>query len=334
MNERKASEVLTEYGLKLAQLLYPGMKIFQKSSSSTGGYVNKLSLELDWRQKAFFDTPYEPGEEKRFSHYTSLGVLFSIFNTGSLWLYNLYNKNDSHEFDYLIKKWGISVSKGFIQKWKQSLFIASFCSAERADEFDMWRHYGQNGKGVSVVYNFFDNRTHWQDFLLGKVVYGSSNKASQRIMQAVELTDYYVSEKELPIDDIPKALAYLLLLHKDGIWNQEKEFRLITAVKHASDEIDYRRKAYLPRSSDMPEVTMGYELSEKGQRLSYLSLPLEKSGIANSNIPQIRIEEIILGYAHDDAYFEELKKYVHEYGWEKFGYNIQLRRSQFRENFS
>ena len=124
-----------------------------------------LSKGLDVFQEIHFNippaninllkSPYFSGE-KSFVHYSNVAALNSMLQEKSLRLYNLHNLNDPREFTFASKVFDLD--NRLIEDAKDNIFLISFCKrgilANSTQEFNMWRLYGQNGKGVLLYFQY------------------------------------------------------------------------------------------------------------------------------------------------------------------------------------
>jgi Protein of unknown function (DUF2971) len=343
INYEEGQELNRQYAEELKKI-YPTFKFGNSSVASTGGIVTRQQYEVSIRQDFLQGTSYDPQNQKEFIHYTSLESLYGILNSGEIRLYDLNNMNDPFEFNYIIKNKNLKLLKEQIEFFKKSLFITSLCAFQGKDSFDLWRLYGKNGQGVSIVFEVINNEYNWGDVLLGKVIYGTENKASEQLRDAIEITNHFVADKKMKLDTLPKYLALLMLHHKNQIWSSEQEYRLSTFTSHYSDDDFFPKEGLSTPSAG----ANGYYLNSSGKRLSYISLAFEhkirkelSDKCSPEDIktllmrhPQIKIKKVIAGYALSKEFIEKLNDFIWSFSYEKWGNGIHVEKSCFYEDFN
>jgi len=272
-------------------------------------------------QKSLQNLNYGSINSKEFVHYTSLDALYGILNSGDIRLYDLNNMNDPYEFNYIIKKLGLPINQEQIDFFKSSLFITSLCEYDQdtKDDFDMWRLYGKDGKGVAIVYEILNFNENWFNFLIGKVQYGSNNSESEKLHKAIDVFNHFIKDKGMKLERIPQLFGFLLMLHKNEIWKSEREFRLVT---HMSYDFWTLNPEYF--LNPLIEETLSFFLQPSGKQAAFVSIPLnfkiekvikerfpdeEDQKKAFRTIPQIKIKKVIAGYALPSKFTDELSQF-------------------------
>lgn len=302
--------------------IYSSFDFGYRHGSEVNHVVTSEQIEFVLSPKALTGLDYGCINSNEFIHYTSLDALYGILNSGEIRLYDLNNMNDPYEFNYIVKKLNLPISEDQIEFFKRYLFITSLCAYDETtkDDFDMWRLYGKEGKGVAIVFDILNKEDDWFNFLLGKVQYGNSNQESEKLKKAIEVFNDFVINKGMKLERIPQLFGFLLMLHKNDIWKNEKEFRLAT-------HLEYDIWNLRPETSFNPlvENSLSYFLQPSGKQVGFISFPLSFRvyEVAKEKfpdeldfekvmkiVPQIRIKKIITGYALSKEFTDDLNLFV------------------------
>lgn len=124
-----------------------------------------VKVYYDWVKKSFcFDSETENqifgdyieryADDKYFCKYTSLTTLISVINSGNMRLNSIVSMNDPTETSKLMGE-GCNFSdtiygKDAILKYANYYYLTSF--TKNQDELNMWRYYGDDAKGVCMVF--------------------------------------------------------------------------------------------------------------------------------------------------------------------------------------
>jgi hypothetical protein len=314
--------------------IFPNFEFSNSGCFSVNGRNATGTYEYRLNQTSLSNTLYSKSLGKNFIHYTSVSNLCNILNEDSIRLYNLNNKNDPREFDYLIKKHGLEISEDEVNLFKRSFHLFSMCKYEdkEKDCFNMWRNYGKDGKGVGIVFELLNE--NWDYFLFGQTQYEEDELSEEKICQIIRISNEY--KEFINHNRIPILFGSLALYHKNKIWNDEKEIRIFTFVGYDEHSLTF--------NCDLNEPHHQYLkfFFEDGKIGSYYSLPLENSikvmaeraGIENYNfLPRLRIKKIISGYrmSNEDRYELQLLLLHHNRVNRK---SIMFEFSQFCDHFS
>ncbi|NOZ35677.1 MAG: DUF2971 domain-containing protein [Chlorobi bacterium] len=227
-------------------------------------------------------------------HFSNFFAINSILNEKSIRLYNLYNLNDPREFTFASKIFNLKDEK--IKDAKSNQFIISFCERvilkEFSNQFNMWRLYGQNGKGIAIVFSIANDPAKWIDFHISKVIYGSDLR--QKFFKLLKLINQLNKSKPHIDIDFGKLYAF----HKSKLFEFEKEVRILydnrkmrTGMTNFS--ISFNNQHIFPNiKSDL------FKLLENKQNIQCLKLPLYTNNGSrfDDKIPLLKIEQIIIGY--------------------------------------
>ena len=194
-------------------------------------YGNEVDGEEVWNNIHFNIPPENKNLERSpyfynkptVVHFSNIFALNSILQEQSIRLYNLHNLNDPREFTFASKVFNLS--EPLIKDAKDNLYIISFCEREilknASDEFNMWRFYGQNGKGLAIVFSIANDPSNWRDFHISKVVYGADQRK-----KFVKLLDLVAQLNETS-PQINVDFGKLCAFHKSKMFEIEKEVRIV-----------------------------------------------------------------------------------------------------------
>jgi hypothetical protein len=275
--------------------LFPGLvtQIMKTGTLSAGlDTVTGLHVFVSHRNSHLIKSDYS--YEKKLVHFTSGLSLQSILQERSLRLYNLYNLNDPREFEYASKV--LELDEATVSHAKKNLFVLSCCEPTIFEnvthEFNMWRLYGQNGRGIAIVFSIYNRPEDWMDFHLSRVFYGD-----QQIDKFKEIRDL-INKSSLDLPKVTIDLSKLIPFHKSTLFSLEHEVRLISdrMAKYpgTSSQIwfDLNEDTFPEMKSDIHKIV------ERKDEVQFLTIPIYKYRTRNydSKIPVIKIERIIIGY--------------------------------------
>ena len=180
-------------------------------------------------------------------HYTSFGVLNSILKNNSVWLTGKHHLNDPDEGDIIFKLLDKYESDEGVEldKFREDINSYDFfvnCMTTHGDKLSQWRGYGDQGKGVSIGFDFDRIKRHIsgsKEILLKKVEY---IKKSTPIIPAGVLRSFSEAKKRC---GSPSSASdeYLHTIKKDQCslkydsYAEEDEYRLIYTTKEYKDKI-------------------------------------------------------------------------------------------------
>ncbi|MGX8689076.1 MAG: DUF2971 domain-containing protein [Bacteroidaceae bacterium] len=237
-----------------------------------GGLMPELARKTDWIAK-----------------YTTFEGLVAILESGKIRMNSIVSMNDKTETDFL---------KEVIRNYKEDYecdydkylfadkeFITSFTT--RIDDLDMWRLYGDNARGVCMV--FWRNPN--ADDKLYKINYIDPGK-----------------------EDLTKAYDLMEAMEKKGI-----RFRLdvMQKYRHYLKHVDYKNEDEyrLLTQSDDPD---GWFINrDNGILTPYVAKPLRKTGPIEADDYPFRLRRIILGPAMKEKQVnvEQVFYLIHQYGY-------------------
>jgi hypothetical protein len=154
-------------------------------------------LRKDTEEKIFSDFIIHESESQKYAKYTSLQTLIATLTSGKIRLNSIVTMNDKTEVNYLsdaAKNYKEPIEKeGDEYMFANKRFITSFTT--RIDELDMWRFYGDNARGVCMVFE----------------------KYKERLEKIKDIT--YIKKEKSQLDGIKKLL--------DNLDKEEIKFRII-----------------------------------------------------------------------------------------------------------
>ena len=303
-------KIFLEYPKDVLQGILPNQEVNGLSS----GNDCLDDFELNSKNKYYECSDYflNP-KEKQFIHFTSLDKTKEIISNNKLRLYDLNYADDPHEIVFTIENSGIDLCKYDSLKsnnyynLKSKLFSISFCEFPLNDdnEHNMWRLYGNDGKGIGLVFSFHNDCTKWDYYNLSKIYYDKSNKISvafskhkiffQNLSSATEYNN------RIDETNLVYKILQLFAFHKHSIYSNENEFRLL----HRLNRYSSQRKVFT--------------INKRNRLSSYIELNLysnkkEGSDLDNSKetLPLIKLDKLILGFRYSHKEKEEIEKVIHE----------------------
>lgn len=213
------------------------------------------------RSPYYFDQDLFYYSGRELCHYTDLNGLFGIVASGGFWLSDHRFLNDTEEFEngrnltkmilkdlskkprYRAFSEVLSETCRFLEEYREEAhYVCSFSS--ESDSLEQWRAYGQNGQGLSIV---FDNeRKSLSHFFVmpimspTKVIYDDKKKTKIILRTIKKFKQEFLVDIDYgnPIDiedwseHLSKVLAVEFLNFKHPAYSSEKEVRLIVSGSH------------------------------------------------------------------------------------------------------
>jgi hypothetical protein len=329
---------------KEIQTVLPFIEFSFSSGSSVGGKVISSEVQFTVNQNALNDLLNTGSSSKMLIHYTSIESYLNILHSQELRLFDLNYSNDPLEIVNLIKRIGINITQNEIEESKRSIFTSSFCNytVGQGEDFNMWRLYGNSGRGVGLVFEIMNETMNWNDYILGKVNYGESN-IDQLIEKVYSIIDKY-EKLGLVLECKPQIVELISVFNKDKIWQNESELRL--ATYHKYNQYDYTcesftlfdEKTFQPvlNAGGNPSGFVKIDLYPKFQRKLQLAKKLtdeDKSKLLEQNL-QLRIKYLILGYNIPKETSDNLLLLTEGYSRTRLGSYIRTLKSSFKDKFT
>lgn len=190
---------------------------FLQSSGFSGP---NFHAEFSKENKFFKGTDYYYDVRNTFFHLTSPQNLFSILNSRTLRMYNLHNSNDPEE--YKLSASLLHPSELEVENRKSNMYTLSFCPVDDLNNPDVWKKYGDNFKGVALVFEIANDPERWTNYHISEVKYGLSPKVSEYVNEMDKL------QKKYRGFTFYLELEKLMTFHKGQQWKDEREVRILT----------------------------------------------------------------------------------------------------------
>ncbi len=320
----KAKKSLEE---KIRKIL-PNFWISQ-SSASYADVPNNFSVNNP-RQVILKDTSLYYDGEFKLIHFTSLKNAVEILNSGFLYLSNLSMLDDPNEFSSGAFDLA-GILKENIEGYKHQFFQISFCEYVDSEEmhFDNWRFYGENGKGVGLVFKIEpEHFESWYNYFLSNIIYEGQEKHKQikslyetfisEIKNFEQENNFQVNNKEL-------ILMRVYSFIKKGIYQSESEVRVLYFDEY--------------NNSNNYSLSNEYELRPKTKL--YLNFGFHENineeirdTIKSTAYPKINLESIIVGYRYNETDFRKISIALNSLYYRMTKNAIDIKQSQLRKFFS
>ncbi len=233
--------------------------------------------------------PEKAGDIKEVAKYTSFESLIAILQSGKIRMNSIVSMNDKTETDFLgdvIRNY----KEDYEQEYDKYLFadkefITSFTS--KIDDLDMWRLYGDNARGVCMVFE--------RDAKKGDDLYHIR----------------YINPEQ---DELSKVTEMMDKMKEKGI-----RFRLncLQKCRHFLKHIDYsaEEESRLLLYSEQPD---GWFINrDNGILTPYMEKPINKSAPWQEGEYPFRLRRIILGPSIKEKYANLMQVFYlsHQYGY-------------------
>ncbi|MEK7226759.1 MAG: DUF2971 domain-containing protein [Bacteroidota bacterium] len=340
----RLNTLINEY-IKGANKFFPELDFSSSFSMYAGNEPTSTKFEFGNHDAAIKNSLYRINSEQTFIHFTTIDSLFNILNTAQLRLYNLYNLNDPKEFRYALSNAGIKQNEINLEYYKRNMFLTSFCSynmKEQDEDYNMWRLYGGDGNGVGLVFGIEDYQNHWNEVYFGKVHYGNSNEAFNNLKAFIDYHHSFNNDHKI-LDTYPTWIPVMCMLHKDKIWEIEKECRLFAFCPF--DEYTFESNPGIKNYLMYDHIN--HCINKKGEKVAYTHIPLNLPKIKEefqkklknieggaeslfSSFPHFKLKRIVLGYNLNKAAFNTMD-YAYKIAKEKLGYSVEIFDSVFKK---
>lgn len=231
------------------------------------------------------------GGTYKFIHYTTVPKLLSIIRDKKIRLYDLRAMDDKDEFDFghkvLNKKSSYDAKEA-----KKRIFCLSMCKyelEEKEQSLNMWRQFGLDGHGVGMVLEFSkSHRTNWMHYILSQIHYGEL--PLKKLYKTCEAYASFSEKNNFPVPNFDEFFYKLFCFHKQHIYKDEKEIRLI--YNSGFGALD-PTKGIADLNSKLKKSSY-HELELEWDR--WKMLPDEHQARAKTLHPYVTIDKIIWGY--------------------------------------
>jgi hypothetical protein len=326
----ETKDIIEELRIKLSHLI-PGLEVqglrFAHLSEGLDNF-NNIYVFISHRNRSLIKSPYFYNK-KSLIHFTGFSSLNSILRSKLIRLYTLKNPKDPREFSFAGKV--LKLPESVIDEAKNGIFQISFCESDIFDsipeEFNMWRLYGQNGRGVAIWFSIINNPEEWMDFHISRVLYGDEHRGLFKELYGI-IKDFKNTEIKVSID-----LTKLLPFHKSNLFSLEKEVRIINdrRPKQAGSSSQVWYECNLP---NMPRINVDIEkLVNSMGKTPYLEIPIYNPNGNNNFIekPLLKIEKIFLGYNFSNEESQDLIKGIHDLCEDHLGYIPDIQHTRLRK---
>ena len=243
--------------------------------------------------------PQKAGNITEIAKYTTLDTLVSVLKSGKMRMNSIVSMNDKTETDFLEEVFR-SYKEEYEQDYDKYLFadkefITSFTT--RIDDLDMWRFYGDNGRGVCMV---FERDTNKDDGLY-KINY--IDPAKEELTNVSDLMD---TLKEKGIRFRLNLLQKYRHFLKHADYDTEEEYRLLVR-------------------SDKPDGW--FVNSDNGILTPYLEFELRKTGKPDDGDYPFKLKKVIVGSAMKEMVANLMQVF---YMGHQYGYSLEVAESKIQ----
>ena len=188
-------------------------------------YENGAFSFLGEYQK-FIEKQFPPfnTRETMVCRYISLETVFAIIKNKSLKMNCIIGMNDSTEPDFVESMLYEGMEKlAGLQRQARDVYIMSCSSKDSIDDLTQWRLYGNDAKGVCLVFNV--KRMKKSRFKLGKVSYLDRNLPIKSIEHINTFFEEIVTKTKIPF--APRDFHCWAHFYKPLEYKIEREIRLV-----------------------------------------------------------------------------------------------------------
>lgn len=170
-------------------------------------------------EEALFNLLLNPYKISSACRYTSFDTLFATLYNKKFRMNGICGMNDKSEIDYVENFIYKNNKKGDMDEIKNinNTFILSCCDIKKKDNLTMWRLYGDDAKGVNLIFDIKNKDVN--DFYFAKVIYDTKILSLLR-----EIVTIF---KKLHCNFIFKKLYYYKHFFKPNNYEEEQEIRLL-----------------------------------------------------------------------------------------------------------
>ncbi|MEO9021219.1 MAG: DUF2971 domain-containing protein [Ginsengibacter sp.] len=359
--EKLIEELKKKYLVEVVQPSFPFIKYFGRTSwSRQSNSKPKVFFGLSEYFGHFKEGPYYFANANKFIHYTTLNNAVNIINDGFFRLNSLAYMDDPQELLFAGNEILGNYDPSELQTLKENIFCISFSEYDsengKADNFDSWRLYGDNGKGVGIVFKFSSEVNLWNGNYLSKIHYGKEQINKSGIEETTERFglfkikhDKFITEYEDKAEllsntfgrkgKIPEWIAIFLAFHKSSLYVPENEIRFLRqgnknggnsfTINHRSERTFYD-KLFIKTEDNLNIIKEDTKLYQfKAQPNIYAPAWIREATQSN---PIVEIEKIIIGYRRSND-FNKLGKTFREGFYDKNEQTIKVELSPLSEAF-
>lgn len=251
----------------------------------TNSYILKEAVEQQLLKELM---PARDEETEEIAKYTTLEGLAAILMSGKIRMNSIVSMNDKTETDFLsehIKNYKEEHEQDYDKYlFADKEFITSFTT--RIDELDMWRLYGDNGRGACMVFERKDKKNDG----LFKISYVD------------------------PETDFAKVMELLEALKEKGV---RVRLNLLQRYRHFLKHADYNTEAEYRLLKHREETDGWFINRDNGILAPYVEFTLQKSWMPIEGSYPFKLKRIIVGPANGEkmANLMQVFHMGHQYGY-------------------
>jgi hypothetical protein len=210
--------------------------------------------------------------------------------------------NDPREYTFLANLLlkNLPNNEKVIADAKDNLYVMSFCETDIfkkkqiPNEFNLWRLYGHDGKGVALVFSILNEPRNWYNFHVSKILYGTKNRSAYSEFK--KQMDRFNKSKPTASVDFGKLFPF----HKSNLFKHEMEVRIVFDARTERSgwqnlTVSQQEEHVFPIIK--PDI---FKLFDNRDYIKYLRLPLytanNTGGYIDSKMPKLKLDKIVIGY--------------------------------------
>lgn len=271
-------------------------------------------------------------------HYTSLNGFLSIIETQSLFFSNVNFLNDSKEIKHgvdivlkAIEQIEENQSSDILSKMKDNIDLLYksekyvTCFSKNGDLLSQWRAYGNNGKGISIGFEFSDLTDSFDKYLTGTHIEYDEKIQVESIKEYINLMIEFYENIENNYDWNGQNFNNLIAKQIITFFNN-----VIHSFKHPSfiDEREYRLQLEIDNNMYKKEdIELKFRATEnliipytiiKNDYISYLETKVPNETEPLFSLKKLPISKIIIGPSLDyETVKNGIKKFLFEKGYKE-----------------
>lgn len=261
------------------------------------GKKETIKLNKDVEQK-LFNTLFPPFDDSELCRFTMLSSFFETVKNNSYRMCATEGMNDIEDGTFLWKKlYGDMSKEDLLPQNRDTIFILSCSPIKAIEDLTMWRLYGDDTKGVCLVYDIGDNAQN-DGFYLRKVKYDGDSDIIEKfesltkdffketkltfVFNYWDLWSAFVKSKEYAVEEEIR-LAYIPSLLPEK--NREKHWLLTKSNQIISEYLDFKESATAPFPLKLKKVWLGASCPEQRVNTTQLQNMIDSSdGFKDKNI--------------------------------------------------
>lgn len=267
--------------------VFPEFPIKQSDIELGENETIKLNKDVE---REFFNKLFPPFEKSELCRFTMLSSVFETIKNNSYRMCATEGMNDIEDGTFLWKKlYGTKPKERLLPQNRDTIFILSCSPIKAVDDLTMWRLYGDDTKGVCLVYDIGDNAQE-KGFYLREVKYEGQSDIIERLESLTkassmdteltfvfnywDLWSAFVKSKEYAVEEEIR-LAYIPSLVPDT--TREKKWLLTNSNHIISEYIDFPESTTEPFPLKLKKVWLGASCPEKGVNTTQLKNMIDSS---------------------------------------------------------